>query len=320
MAAIKGIPAGITGTGRYIPERIMTNADFEKIMDTSDAWITERSGIKERHFAADDESCCDMAAKAALAALSDAGLSPDETDAVILSTNSPDSIIPCSAAKVQGMIGATNAGAFDVISGCTGSLTAMLTAISGVSCGLWKNVLVTGAERFNDVIDWECRSTSVLFGDGAGACVISRSEDREKRFVSGRIIADGGKYDLITAGLSGKQEKLKMKGRDVFKFVNSKLPPFIDDLCRDSGTTPPEIDFWVMHQANTRITESLFKRLDIPLDRTLNSIEKYGNTSSASMLINLDEAMKAGCIKPGDNIAFVAFGAGMTFGALLYAA
>ena len=320
MAIIKGIQAGITGTGKYIPERIMTNADFEKITDTTDAWITERTGIKERHFAAADENCCDMAAKAGLAALADAGLSPDDTDAVILSTNSPDSIIPCSAAKVQGMIGASGAGAFDVISGCTGSLTAMLAAISGVSCGLWKNALVIGAEKFHDIIDWDDRSTSVLFGDGAGACVISRSEEGKGRFVSGRIEADGEKHGLITAGLGGKEDKLDMKGQDVFRFVNLKLPPFVEDFCIDSGTAPRDIDFWVIHQANMRITESLFKRLDIPLDRTLPNLDRYGNTSSASLLINLEEAMTAGRVRPGEKTAFVAFGAGMTLGALLYAA
>lgn len=320
MAIIKGIPVRIAGTGKYIPEKVMTNADFEKIMETSDEWIRERTGIKERHFAAEGENCCDLAAKAALAALDDVGMAPGEIDAVIVSTNSPETLCPCSAATVQGTIGAAKAGAFDVISGCTGSLTAMLSAISCISCGVWENALVIGAESFGSVIDWTDRNSAILFGDGAGACVLSRSTAGGGRFISGEITADGTKHDLITIGGGGNPAKLRMKGQEVFRFVNAALPPFIKNFCKESGTDPRDIDFWVLHQANIRITESLFRRLGVPQGRTLANLEKYGNTSAASLMINLDEAMKAGYIKAGEKIAFAAFGAGMTLGALLYSA
>ncbi len=320
MTLFNGYKTKIAGTGKYLPEKILTNFDFEKIVDTSNDWIIERTGIKERHFAAEDEGCSILAWKAAEDALKDAGMEASELDVIIVATNSPESLCPCAAAKVQGHIGAVRAGAYDVIAGCTGSLTAMLTAISGIASGIWKNALVIGSEDFAGILDWTDRSTCILFGDGAGACILSRAEEGEPHFVSGEILADGTKFDLITFENEDceRHSKLKMKGSEVFKFVNRALPPFIDEFCTTSGVTPSEVDFWVLHQANTRIIESLFKRLGVSMDRTYSNLEKYGNTSAASLMITLDESLKEGKIKRGDKIILTSFGAGMTLGALLY--
>ena len=322
MAMINGYPVKIAGTGKYIPEKTMTNFDFEKFLDTSDEWIQSRSGIKKRHFAADDEKCSDLACKAGLAALEEAGLRPDELDLIIVATNTPDTYCPCTSAKVQGKLGAKNAGAYDVFAGCTASLTAMLTAIGGIAAGVWNNVLVVGAEDFASVLEWNDRSTCILFGDGAGACVLTRSEEGGPRFVAGEVMADGAKYDLISIDKEEGRPSpvLRMKGAEVFRFVNTHLPPFIKGFCERSGVAPSEIDFWVLHQANTRIIDSLFKRLGVSTDRTMINLDNYGNTSAASLVVTLDEAMKEGRLRSGEKVLFTAFGAGMTLGALLYEA
>lgn len=322
MAIIKGYPVKIAGTGKYIPEKVMTNFDFEKFLDTSDEWIRTRSGISERHLAAPDERCSDLAAKAGQAAIEDAGLKPEDIDLVIVSSDTPDSNCPAVSAKVQAMIGTKNAGVYDLNAGCSGSLTAMLTAISGIASGVWNNVLVIGSEDFADVLDWNDRTTCILFGDGAGACVLTRSEEGGPHFVSGAIAADGSCSDYITIDREEGRTMpvLRMKGKDVFRYVNRHLPDFIRKFCAESGVTAEEIDFWVLHQANTRIIDSLFRRLAIPTERTLINLPGYGNTSAASLVITLDEAMKEGRIKSGEKIMFTAFGAGMTLGALLYEA
>lgn len=322
MSLFKGEPVKIIGTGAYVPEKVMTNFDFEKILDTNNQWIVERTGISKRHFASDEQKCSDLAANAGAAALADAGISAEELDLVIVATNSPDCICPCTAARVQGAIGAVNAGAYDITSGCTGSLTALLTAIGGIAAGAWKNVLVIGAEDFARLLDWNDRSTCILFGDGAGACVLTRGEEDGPHFLAGEILADGTKEDLISFEPEKKEDplKLRMNGSAVFRFVNSHLPVFIKRFCEHSGITPADVDFWLLHQANTRIIDSLFKRLDVPTERTLTNLDRYGNTSAASLLITLDEAMKAGRMKRGEKTLFTAFGAGMTLGALLYEA
>lgn len=321
MTFFNGRPAKIIGTGRYIPERVMTNLDFEKFLDTNDAWILERTGIRERHFAAADEKCSDLAYNAAVEALADAKLSPKDVDMVLVGTNSPDTLFPSVASIVQGRLGAERAGALDVQAGCTGGLAAMTLAASGVASGLWDNVLVIGAERFEDFLDWTDRSTCILLGDGAGACVVSASAGGTGRFISSKLLSDGEKHDMITLdGDNGSMKTFKMKGNVVFKFVNTALPGFIRNFCLESEIEPDKVDFWIIHQANTRIIEGVFKRLGIPIDRTHINIEQYGNTSAASMMIVLDEVRRGGQIKSGDKIAFAAFGAGMTLGAMLYEA
>ena len=319
---ISGYPVRIAGTGKYIPEKVMTNFDFEKIIDTTDEWIVTRTGIKKRHFAKPEEKCSDLAYRAGLAALEDAGVDASELDLIVVATDTPDLLCPATASRVQALLGAKNAGTYDVLAGCTGSLTALITAIGGIASGIWNKVLVIGAEDFEPVINWNDRSTCILFGDGAGAAVLTRAEEGQGRFISAELKADGTKYDLITIERETAETKpvLRMHGSEVFKFVNVHLPPFIKKFCEESGVEPTEIGFWILHQANTRIIDSLFKRLGIPTDRTLMNLENYGNTSAASLMVTLDEAMKSGCIKSGEKVLFMAFGAGMTLGALIYEA
>jgi 3-oxoacyl-[acyl-carrier-protein] synthase-3 len=322
MNLINGRPARIAGTGKYIPEKVMRNSDFEKILDTNDKWIVERTGIKERHFAAQGQKCSDLAYNAAILAIEDSGLTAEDIDMVLVGTNSPDSAFPSVASKVQGRLGAINAGAADIQAGCTGSLAAMSIGIAGIACGMWENVLVIGAEVFGDILDWTDRSTCILFGDGAGACVLSAARGETRGFIASKIVSDGTKHNYITLEDEDGSvvNKVRMRGNDVFKFVNTALPVFIKDFCKDAGITPEQVDFWVLHQANVRIIDSLFRRIGVPTEKTLVNLENYGNTSAASMMITLDEAMKSGRIRSGEKVAFVAFGAGMTLGALLYEA
>lgn len=320
MTLIKGRPARIAGTGMYIPEEVMTNADFEKIIATSDEWISTRTGIKQRHFAAEGETMSAMAVKAAEAALEDAGLKADDIDMVFVGSSTPDTVCPPVSARVQGMLGAVNAGAFDVMAACTSSLSGMVTAVAGVTCGMWENVLVVGVESFRESLDWKDRKTCILFGDGAGAAVVSAANEGEGRFYAAKLRADGTKSDYITIESSSSDEErvVRMKGNDVFKFVNKVMPNFLKTFCEEADTDPTEIDIWIMHQANTRINEGVLKKLGVPMDKTLINLENYGNTSAASMMITLHEAMRAGRFRKGDKAAFVAFGSGMTLGAMLY--
>ncbi len=316
-----GRKSKIMGTSKYIPEKIMTNKDFEKIVETSDEWIVERTGIKERHFAEDGEKCSDLAYKAALLALEDAGTAPEEIDMILVGTNSPDTVFPSVSCKVQGKLGAVRAGAMDIQAGCTGSLNALAVAASGISSGIWDKVLVIGAEVFKDIIDWTDRGTCILFGDGAGACVIGVSEGKE-RFISTRLLAEGTGHEMLRLETDENNVTpvVKMKGNEVFRFVNTVMPKFIKNFCEESGVVPQDIDFWVFHQANTRIIDGVFKRLGVSQERTLINLPEYGNTSAASLMITLHEAIESGRIKSGDKVCFVAFGAGMTLGVLLYEA
>lgn len=322
MALINGYPARIAGTGMYIPKEVMTNADFEKLVDTNDEWITTRTGIKQRHFASDGETIDFMAFKAAEAALKDAGITAEELDIVLVGSSTPDTVCPPIAARVQGMLGAVNAGAFDTMAACTSSLSGMAAAAAGVACGMWKNTLVIGVESFRSFLDWEDRKTCILFGDGAGAAVVSVGAEGGGRFLAAKLLADGTKHDYITiVGNSPDEARVvRMKGNDVFKFVNKIMPDFLTDFCSDAGIEPTDVDMWIMHQANTRINEGVLKKLGVPMNKTLINLESYGNTSAASMMITLHEAVKAGHIHKGGKAALVAFGSGMTLGAMLYEA
>lgn len=322
MSYINGFPAKIAGTGKYLPSRIMLNSDFEKIVDTNDEWIVERTGIKSRHFAEKGQQCSDLAYFAGVEALKDAGISAADIDMVLVGTNSPESMFPSVASKVQDRIGAHSAGAMDIHAGCTASLSAMSVGVSGIATGIWKNVLVIGAEAFEDILDWTDRGTCILMGDGAGACVLTPSEEDGPCFVAADFKSDGSKHDILAyaSAFEGAPKTFQMKGNEVFKYVNKELPPFIGNFCRDSGVEPEEVDFWVLHQANTRIIDAVFKRVGVSTDRTLLNLERYGNTSAASLMIALDESMKAGRIKSGEKVCFIAFGAGMTLGGMLYEA
>lgn len=320
MALISGRPAKIAGTGIYIPEEVITNQDLEKILDTSDEWITTRTGIKQRHFAAAGESISDMAFKAAEAALKNAGLKAADLDMILVGSSTPDTVCPPISAKVQGMLHAARAGAFDTYAACTSSLSAMATAAAGVASGIWNNVLVIGVESFKSNLDWEDRTTCILFGDGAGAAVISAAKEGEGRFLAADLLADGTKKDYITIESNSPDEAkvVRMRGNDVFKFVNKVMPGFLENFCAESGMAPEEVAFWIMHQANTRINEGVLKKLGVPMNKTLINLESYGNTSAASMMITLHEALIGGCFEKGGKVALVAFGSGMTLGAMLY--
>ena len=329
MSFFQGVPVAIRGSGMYVPRNVVTNDDLSRIVDTSDEWIRERTGIQRRHIAEPGELTSTIAEKAGRAALEAAGILPSELDMVIVATNSPDTLFPGVAPKVQGLLKAENAGAFDVQSGCTSGVYSIVLAVNGIASGLWKNVLVIGAEVLSPLIDWTDRNTCVLFGDGAGAMVLAPS-DGNGRFISARLKSDGTKHDQITllGGLvenpashetiDQKKHYVAMKGNDVFKFVNRVIPPFLKVLCEDAGMLPEAIDWWFFHQANQRIIERTAERLGIDPERVFINLDEYGNTSAASVFIALSDFMKQGKLLRGQKLLFTAFGAGMTYGGVIY--
>jgi 3-oxoacyl-[acyl-carrier-protein] synthase-3 len=332
MGFFSGVPVSIKGTGMYVPEKVLTNHDLSNMVETSDEWIRERTGICRRHIAGDGELTSSVAEKAALSALENSGTAPHDLDMIIVATNSPDTLFPGVAPKVQGIIGADHAGAFDVQSGCTSGVYAISLAAGGIASGLWKKVLVIGAEVLSPIIDWTDRNTCILFGDGAGAMVLGMSEGEEGRFISSDLRSDGTKHDQITfAGglvehpasaetLEKKLHFVNMKGNDVFRFVNRIIPPFLHQFCLDSGMKPEDIAWWFFHQANQRIIERAAERLGISPEKVVINIDEYGNTSAASVFIALHEFLGAGRIQKGDKLLFTAFGAGMTYGGIIYEA
>ena len=332
MTLFSGHSVSFRGSGICVPERVMTNKDLEKIVETTDEWIRERTGISERRIAELGEHTSTFALGAARKALEEAGVDPKDLDMVIVATNSPDTLFPSVAARVQAGLGAEHAGAMDLQAGCTGCIYAITTAVSGIAAGIWNHVVVIGAEVLSRMIDWEDRNTCVLFGDGAGAFVLSRGVEGSSSFHAASLRAEGDKEDLITfpGGLSScpaspksleeKKHCVYMKGNDVFKFVNRKLPPFLGDFCEQSGVTPEEVDLWIFHQANLRIIHGVLERFGLPREKTFVNLDKYGNTSAASVFIAFHEAREQGHIAPGQKVVLCSFGAGMTYGAVLFTA
>lgn len=328
MSSTLKMPIKILGTGKYVPNKVMTNLDLENIVDTTDEWITTRTGIKERRIS-EGELTSDLAYKAALEAIKDAGISAEEIDMIIVATNSPDTLFPGVAPKVQGLLGAESAGACDIQSGCTGCIYALSMAFAGVGSGMWNNVLVIGAEVLSKLIDWTDRNTCVLFGDGAGAMVISGGEGGGYLLAS-ELRSDGSKSDLIKlpGGLvekpashetvDNREHFVQMKGNEVFKFVNRVLPSFLDEVCEKANLTPEDIDWWIFHQANMRIIEGVLKRTKQPQEKAIINLDKYGNTSAASVFLAFHDALKDGRIKKGDTVLMTSFGAGMTYGAVIF--
>lgn len=319
---------GITGVGSFVPERIMTNSDLEKIVDTSNEWIMDRTGIEERRIAEDDISTSDIAAIAAQRAMEDAKVLPEAIDLILVATISPDYIFPSTACMVQKHIGATNAAAFDINAGCTGFIYALTTAKAFVKSGIYKKVLVVGAETLSKIVNWKDRNTCVLFGDGAGACIVEPCE-AGLGMLAEDLGSDGSKGDvlIVPAGGSRKPTSLetieeglnfiKMDGREVFKFAVRIMEKASNDLLRKAGLTSKDIDLLVPHQANIRIIDSALKKLDLPREKVFVNLEKYGNMSAASIPVALDEALEQKRIKKGDNLLLVAFGAGLTWGSIL---
>jgi 3-oxoacyl-[acyl-carrier-protein] synthase-3 len=317
----------ILGTGAYAPERVLTNADLEKMVETSDAWITERTGIKERRIAAPGEVTSDMAVKAAIRALEMAHTRADELDLIVMGTVSPDMPMPSSAVAVQAKLGAKKAFAFDLSAACAGSIYGMSIADQYIRTGTIKRALVIGAELLSRVVDWTDRNTCVLFGDAAGAMVLGPSDDPERGILGIQLHADGNAANFLTIAGGGslhpqspevlekKQNKVAMNGREVYKYAVRALPEAVLESLAAQGLTTADVTHLIGHQANLRIIESVCARLGLPLEKCWVNIHRYGNTSSASLPTTLDEANRAGRLKPGDIIAMMAIGAGMAWGA-----
>jgi len=315
----------IIGTGSYVPEKVLTNKDLEKIVETTDEWIHSRTGMRERHIAAPDQAASDLGAEAARAALADAGISADEVDLIIVATLSPDMFFPSTACFVQEKIGAKNAYCYDLGAACSGFLYAMDSARNQIVSGAIKTALVIGSEVMSTFIDWEDRSTCILFGDGAGAAVLQAGG--EGRGIMKSVMgSDGSLADLLwTPGggsrnppshemIDQKQQYLKMKGREVFKHAVVRMTEAVLEALEKNDVTVDEIKCFIPHQANIRIIDSIAKRLGIA-DRMYTNVEKYANTSSAALAIALDEAGRDGTLKKGDLVALTVFGGGFTWGA-----
>lgn len=303
--------AGILGLGRYLPDKIVTNADLEKIMDTSDEWIRTRTGIEERRIANDDIDTSDMAYEAAKAALQNAEISAEEIDMILVATVTPDQSFPSVACMIQEKLGAMKAAAMDVSAACAGFMYAMITAQQFIKTGAYKHVLIVGVEKLSKVTNWEDRNTAVLFGDGAGAAVLGPVSDG-KGVLSFELGADGtGGKHLLQEG-----DFIHMNGREVFKFAVRQMGESSLGVLDKAGLTKEEVDLLVPHQANIRIMEASRERLGLPLEKMTKTVHKYGNTSSASIPMALVEEMEAGRIKDNDLIVMVGFGGGLTWGAI----
>ena len=318
---------GIMGTGSYVPERILTNDDLAKIVDTNDEWITTRTGIRERRIAADDEATSDLAFKAAEKAIIDAEIDKNEIELIIVATMTQDHLTPSTAALVQDKLG-IKAAAFDVSAACTGFIYGFTAGYSFIKAGIYKKVLVIGAETMSRVIDWEDRGTCILFGDGAGAVVLGEVETGG--FLASHLAADGsGACELIVpAGgsrkaataetIENREVYLKMNGREIFKFAVKAFPESVENVLTQQNLIADDIDIFIPHQANVRIIESIAKRFKQPLDKFFVNLHKYGNTSGASIPIALDEASKEGRFKKSDKIVATGFGGGLTYGSILF--
>ncbi|WP_416828736.1 beta-ketoacyl-ACP synthase III [Ectobacillus polymachus] len=304
--------AGIVGIGRYVPEKVLTNLDLEKMVDTSDEWIRTRTGIEERHIAADDEDTSDMALKAAEEAIKDAGISPEEIELILVSTVTPDRPFPSVSCMIQEKLGAKNAAAMDISAACAGFMYGMITAKQFIETGTYKHVLVVAVEKLSKITDWTDRNTAVLFGDGAGAAVIGPvSEGRG--ILSFELGADGsgGKH------LYENEEKhIVMNGREVFKFAVRQMGDSAIKVIEKAGLTKEDVNFLVPHQANIRIMESSRQRLDLPEEKMSKTVAKYGNTSASSIPIALVEELNNGIIQDDDVIVLVGFGGGLVWGAV----
>ena len=316
---------GIIGVGEYLPPKVLTNADLEKMVDTTDEWITTRTGIKERRIASSSEATSDLAIKAAKEALKDAKLTPQDIDLVIVATITPDLIFPSTASIVQNALSIKNAAAFDISAACAGFVYALSVARQFIANGAYKNALVIGAEKLSAVTDWQDRNTCVLLGDGAGACVVS--EVKTGGIVSIYLDCDGSNLELLNMPAGGsrlpatyetvdkRMHFLKMRGNELFKIAVKTMTMAAEKVLEQAGLTFKDIDLIVPHQANSRIIMAVAKKLGIPEEKIFLNIEKYGNMSSASMVTALVEAVKEGRVKRGDTVLLDCFGAGLVWGA-----
>ena len=319
----------ILGTGSYAPSNVVTNDDMSKIVDTSDEWVRTRTGIRERRFAAKEETTSDMACAAGAEAIKAAGIDNQDIDLILVATMTPDMPFPSTACLVQSKLNLPNVAAFDVQAACSGFVYALNIASSMLKTGAYSKALVIGAEKMSGILDFEDRTTCVLFGDGAGAVVLGTSETPEVGILGCLAGADGSNPSILQQpgggsaipptpeSLAARQHFLKMNGKEVFKLAVRAMGQSCTEVLEHCNVSSDAVDLVIPHQANMRIIESLCKRLELPIDKFHNNLDRYGNTSAASVPIALDEAFRAGRIKSGDTILLVAFGAGLTWGAAL---
>ncbi|MBM4764242.1 beta-ketoacyl-ACP synthase III [Bacillus sp. B15-48] len=302
--------AGILGAGRFVPEKVVRNEDLEKTLDTSDEWIRSRTGIEERRVVEGDVNTLDLAYKAAVKALANANIAPEEIDLILVATVTPVYAFPSIACMLQEKLAAKKAAAMDVSAACAGFMYGIITGKQFIETGDYKNVLVVGAETLSKVTDWNDRNTAILFGDGAGAVVLGPVAD-DRGILSFELGADG------TGGKHLLQEKyIMMNGREVFKFAVRQMGESSINVLEKAGLSKDDVDFLIPHQANIRIMEAARQRLELPVEKVSKTIHKYGNTSSASIPISIVEELEAGKIKDGDVVVMVGFGGGLTWGAI----
>lgn len=319
--------ATIAGVGSCVPDRVITNADLEKMVDTTDEWIRTRTGIRERRVVAGDQATSDLAVEAARRALAEARLDPADLDLIIVATVTPDMPFPATACIVQNRLGATRAAALDLETACSGFVYGLATGAQFIESGLYNNVLVIGAETLSKIVDWTDRRTCVLLGDGAGAAVLQPAAEPDQGLLAFHLGADGGGADLLKQPAGGSrmpasEETVRsglhyvyMNGREVFKFAVKVMGEAAQAALDKCGLSFADVDYYIPHQANYRIIESSARRFGLPMERVFVNIDRYGNTSSASIPVALDEALTEGRIRSGDLVLLVAFGGGLTWGA-----
>lgn len=311
----------ITGTGSALPARRVSNADLAEIVDTTDDWIVERTGIRFRHIAGDDETTSSLAADACRAALIAAGRSPQDIDLIVLATATPDQTFPSSATKVQAILGIDDCVAFDVAAVCSGFLYALHVADSMIRAGGARRALVIGAETFSRILDWDDRTTCVLFGDGAGAVVLEAHENSDRGIIVSRLHADGRHNQLLYVdggpSTTGTVGKVRMKGREVFRHAVVNLASVMEEVLQSGGFNPADVDWVVPHQANARILDATARKLGLPAEKVIVTVDQHANTSAASVPLALDVAVRDGRIKHGDLVVLEAMGGGFTWGAAL---
>jgi 3-oxoacyl-[acyl-carrier-protein] synthase-3 len=317
--------ARIAGTGSYLPEKVLTNADLSKIVDTTDEWIAARTGIRQRHVAAEGETTGDLAFHASVRALQAAGVDAADLDLIVLGTTTPDLVFPSTACLLQHRLGANGCAAFDVNAACSGFVYALAVADKFIASGAAKTVLVVGSETLTRMVDWTERTTCVLFGDGAGAVVLKA--DSETGILSTHLHADGGKKELlwnpvgVSVGFRENEKnagvRINMAGSDVFKYAVKALDSVVEETLEANGLDRHDIDWLIPHQANLRIIEATAKRLDMPMERVVVTVDKHGNTSSGSVPLALDVAVRSGKVQRGQLLLLEAFGGGFTWGSAL---